>query len=197
MTIDYLRWAHFVALNKNMNATTRGVYQYIYCTALECGNPEILISQDQLATILSISKTKVSSSLKMLHDCKLILPMTGKIRILPPDPTWLDKYCLQKNTANDTANYTNSSTAKNSQFIKRAHEEPTAQGKSPLKGIFPETGERKPTNEEVIANAASGSRRVTNPMFLNKSTEELLKQFGIVLNPRRNPAKSGTTLDDL
>lgn len=194
MTIDTLRWAHFVALNKNINATTRGVYQYIYCTALECGKNEILISQDQLATILSISKTKVSSSLKMLHDCKLILPMTGKIRILPPDPTWLDKYCVQNNTANDTVTESANDTAKSLQSIKRAHEEPTAHGKSPLKGIFPETGNRKPTNEEVIAEAASGKRRVTNPAFLNKSTEELLKQFGIVLNPNRNPQKSGTVL---
>lgn len=91
LTFDYLRWFHFVARKNTFTATTRGVFQYILELVIERECDTVTLTQDEMCTVLNLSRPTLEKSLTILRRTGLIAYTRGKYRILPPAPTWCDK----------------------------------------------------------------------------------------------------------
>ena len=61
----------------------------------ECDS--VLLTQDEMCTVLNLSKPTLEKSLTVLRQTGLVAYTRGKYRILPPASTWCDKYLERSN----------------------------------------------------------------------------------------------------
>lgn len=147
LTFEYLRWFHFVAKRNTFTATTRGVFQYILELVIERECDSVSLTQDEMCTVLNLSKKTLEKSLTILRQTGLVAYTRGKYRILPPAPTWCDKYLGRRNFHSiESKIFGVNSTQPKSQINSRATRQAVVKD-TPPKGVStsPQGNSPKPT----------------------------------------------------